>query len=152
MAVGMTDSTFIAFQMVEERFQEMINSGMATKVEILRLLEEGLTEFNWFQGGYDTAAGERGSGWMAVGISELDEYRNLKPYELVENIEEWCGTDAWSSEVGELMRKIFENDPERLTLAKDDWVQGYVACIYDKLGEESDDESDDLDNELVEVA
>jgi hypothetical protein len=137
----MGECTFILFQDIEGRLQKLINTGLVKRSEVLELLEDGLTEFDWYQFGYDVAAGDRGTGWMAIG--EVGEYEGMDTGEVLEDVEKWCDTDAWNDEVGNLMRELNEDDVDSLICAKDSWVEGYASYVIDKLEET---------NELVEAA
>jgi hypothetical protein len=138
----MDENTFARLTELENGLQQLIDEVSAKKDDILRLLESGLHEYDWYELGYDMANGDAGTGWMKV--LDIEEYRGMESDEIVEDVEGWIQTDSWNHEVGALMRKYFEaenenhDDCEALMTARDDWVSGYIAAIYHKLEEVSE--------------
>lgn len=130
----MNEDTFSKFTEIESGLQSLIDDGNTKKEEIMKLLESGLNNFDWFGLGYDMANGDKGSGWMA--ISDIEEYRKMSQEEVVEDVHEWVETDNFNHEVGELLRKHYhdmDDDGEAMMIAQDDWIEGYVSAINHEL-------------------
>jgi hypothetical protein len=129
----MNDITFEVFRNIESGLQSLIDDGLTNKEEIIKLLDEGLNNFDWYQLGIDTANGDKGSGWMAIG-KDIGDYRALDHDGMVEEVDGWTETDAWNHEVFTLIKKYCgEENYDAQMSAKDDWVEGYLSAVIDRV-------------------